>query len=546
MIKYRSLILSGIISLLLLIESVFGQELVNVQQFGAVADAREVNGVWLGTDNSPSLNKCAAYCRANGQTMFFPKGNFGVASTVWLTNPDRDGLRQASITVVGYNRGAYLDQSTSTKICVLKDYKAGEMVKISKKDGVLKMEPDIVPIFAVSNGRQVHIEGLCFQGTNKKDLIAGVAIGNWSQFTSIKNCSFDNTYAGLVFPGIRKSANESVIEGCNDLLVVEQSTFVNAYNIVCGGTQPNACEYRNNSFFCSRSVFTGTLITNELNHSRGSHKFSSCLFETARDSQDEDTVYFDLATNEVTIDSCHFETAYKRKTIPEVIIRQFPMGGQAFKVNRIALTNNTINFAYCDKNPSKYRPIIDTMMGSKMIVQGNDFFIGTAVRIKAYGAIFIGNSFQIDAPHDLTVTDESHTLYGNTGDIVGGYYDFNHFIRGDSDVNISLPDKTPLKENVDYKVEKEKNAFQITDEGKKKIDGAKVNRVLISYRANDAKTIRLEAWGGNTFNPSRGGFCCKDLIAFGNKVVWKNDEGQLQESELQLKPEYKLNVKIFP
>lgn len=538
---YKKSILICVLFILVVAGHSFAQQLVSVTKFGAVADAKKAGGVWVGTDNSKAINKCAAYCRANGFTMFFPKGDYGVASTIWLTDPNQDGLKQASVSVVGSNQGAFLDQSTSARICVLKSFKPGRMVTVRKNDGSFVREPDIVPVIAISNGRQVHIQGLCIQGTNRKDLIAGVAIGNRSIMTSIKNCSFDKLYAGLVFPGIRPSSNENINEGNNDLLLVEHCTFDNAYNIVCGGTQPFACEYRSNLFFCSRSVFTGKLIINFLRNSRGSHKFSSCIFQTALNSEGEDTVYFDLEINEITIDNCHFETTYSRD-IPEIIIRQYP-GGGLYKVNRIALTNSTINFAYVDKNPIKYRPIIDTFMGSKMIIQGNTFYLGTATRIKANNAIFIGNSFQLYGPYNLDVVNDVHFLYSSDGDIVEGTYDFNHFVRKDSEIKMSLLDGQTLKSGVDYLVLKDKNAFKIRAAGKKKIDKAKQNRLLISYKANDASQISFEAWGGNTYNQSRGGFRSKDLIMIGNKIVGRKDTGQLYERELQIKPVHKLSIK---
>lgn len=98
-----------------------------------------------------------------------------------------------------------MGQSTSSNLCVLRKFKPGRIVDVKKKDGVVK-EPYIVPVLAVSNGRQVHIEGLGIQGSNKKDLICGVAIGNISILTSIKACSINNTYAGIVFPGIEAIA----------------------------------------------------------------------------------------------------------------------------------------------------------------------------------------------------------------------------------------------------------------------------------------------------------------------------------------------------
>ena len=106
---YQKFMLAWTLVMLFLSGQSIAQRLVSVTQFGAVSDAKKIGGVWVGTDNSQSINRCAAYCRANGLTMFFPKGNWGVASTIWLVNPDKDKLVQASITVVGSNRGAYGD-----------------------------------------------------------------------------------------------------------------------------------------------------------------------------------------------------------------------------------------------------------------------------------------------------------------------------------------------------------------------------------------------------------------------------------------------------
>jgi hypothetical protein len=523
--------------------------LVNVKQFGAVADARKLGEVWTGTDNSTAFNKCAEYCRAKGLTMFIPRGNYGVASTIWLVNPERDGSKQASLAVIGPNRGAFLDQSTSAKICVLKSFKPGRLIEVKKKHGTAK-EPDLIPVLAISNGRQVSIEGICIQGNNMTDLICGVAIGNMSQITSLKNCSIFDTFVGLVFPGIRPSekgsimdgntpvdANEavkasSVIEGNNDLLVVEQCTLYNAYNIVCAGTQPFACEYRNNNFHCIRSVFTGTLVTNFWRHSRGGHKFSSNLFCTRCDSKMEDTVYFDLMFNEVTIDSCHFETNCEDKIIPEVLLRAYPSGGILFLPMRLAFTNNVVNFMFVNKNPTKYRPLIDTMVGNRMIFSGNIFAVSTAVRVKAYGAIFMGNIFRLAGPHNMDIVNDTHQLKGPAGNIAAGMYDFNHFIREDSPIAIRIPDGNTLKEGLDYEVVKRENAFRITPRGKKAIDDANAVRLLISYKANDAAKVRFEAWAGDKLNPPDG-WLCKDLTMIANKFIGKTNDGQLFEDELK-------------
>ena len=509
---------------------IFGQRLVSVEKFGAIADAKKVGEVWIGTDNSKAINRCAAYCRAKGLTMFFPKGNYGVASTIWLTNPDSDGLKQASITVVGSNRGAFFSQNSASKICVLKDFKVGKMVKIRKKDGVFKKEPDLVPIIAINNGRQVHIEGLTIQGANQKDFVCGIAIGNYSMLTSIKNCSLDNIYAGLVFPGIRKSLNESVIEGNNDLLLVEQSTFRNAYNIVCAGTQPFVCEYRSNDFRCIKSIFTGNLMTNYNGFTRGSHKFSSNIFGTYLGAVNNLIVYFDLNINDVIIDSCHFETGGVR-SMPEVVIRSSPMGGGDKSHQRISLTNNIINFQ-SKVNPSKYAPLIDTMTGTPMIVQGNAFHIASAVRIKAYGALFIGNTFKLKGEHDLNLNRDIHNLIKTNEGIRRGLYDFNHFIKKNSRVEVSLSGGIVLKKGLDYHVDFAKNAFEITEKGKQKIDKAGIEKVYIDYIANDAQIIKFEAWGGNRLN-APDGWKSRGLIFIGNKLIGKLDNGSYFAKEFK-------------
>ncbi len=508
--------------------------LVNVVRFGAVADARKIDGVWQGTDNASAFNKCAEYCRTKGLTMFIPKGNYGVASTIWLCNPALDGRKQASIAVIGSNRGAYWDQGNCAKICVLANFKPGKWVEVRKNDGTAK-EPNIVPVIAINNGRQVSIEGVSIEGNNFTDLICGVAIGNVSQITSLKNCSIFFVYAGFVYPGFRSSLNESVIEGNNDLLVVEQCTLDNTYNIVCAGTQPFACEYRNNSFHCLRSVFTGTLITNFYRLTRGGHKFSSNIFSTRCDSKMEDTVYFDLMFNEMTIDSCHFETNCLDKPIPEVLLRAYPNGGTPFLPMRLAFTNNVVNFMFVNKNPTKYRPLIDTMVGNRMIISGNVFAISTALRVKAYGAIFMGNIFRLAGPYNVDVVDDVHQLKGTAGNIFDGLYDFNHLIRKDSSVAVHIPDGNSLKEGIDYEVVTKENAFRITKQGKAKIDDAKATKLFISYKANDAADVRFEAWAGDKLSLPDS-WLCKDLTMIANKVIGKTDDGRLFERELKWAP----------
>ena len=475
---------------------------VSVVNFGAVADAELVNGRWHGTDNSAAFNKCAAHCRKNGLTMLVPKGNYGVSSTVWLTNPAIDGIKQASLTMAGTNRGAFLGQKTSANICVLEDFKPGSVTQVKNVAGT-KMEPDLVPVLGISNGRQVHIEGIGIQGNNKSDLICGVAIGNVSQMVSIRNCSLHNTYAGVVFPGVRPSPAESVADGNNDLLVIELSTFDNVYNIVCAGTQPFACDYRSNRFAATRSIFTGTLISNYWGHSRSSHRFSSNLFGSTKEVHEEAMVYFDRALNEVTIDSNHFETGFER-SIPEVLVRAFPNGGSMGRTERLSFTNNIANLMNVNKNPSKYRPLFDVMTGSPMIIQGNHFRIGSVARIKAPSAVVIANTFYLGGPHHLTVQQESHQLKGKPGGIVPGRYDFNHLVKIGSAVHIELTSGDALLKNKHYLIRENENAFEITDEGKKAIDRVKADRLLITYTANDANHIRFKAWGGNTFNPPHG------------------------------------------
>jgi hypothetical protein len=520
-----------IVSVFLFLNQCCAEYLVNVEQFGALADAREINGVWIGTDNSAALNKCAAYCRAKGLTMFFPKGNYGVASTVWLTNPDLDGSRVSQISVTGSNLCAFRGQPWSANICVLKGFKAGRIVEAKKTDGIVK-EPNLVPVLGISTGMQVHIQGIGIQGTNKNDLVCGIAIGNVSDLVSVRNCSIEDIYAGIVFPGLRQSQGDSVYDRNNDLLVVEQCTFNNIYNIVCAGTQPFACEYRNNLFVCSRSVFTGTLITNFIRQTAGSHKFSSNLFGTGCDFLEQKVIYFDLMFNNVAIDNCHFETGCPQRQIPETLIRCCPKGGVSYQTLRLSFTNNIVNFANQYRYPSQDTPLFDTLIGNRMIVQGNSVNVATAVRIKSYGGIFIGNAFRlVGAAHNLEIKDEAHQVTTEDGKVHEGLYDFNHFIRKDSPVTIRIPDGNTLREDIDYKIVKEENAFNITERGKLIIDEAKAKILLISYKANDAAQIRFEAWGGNTFNPPNG-WWCQDLAMIANKVVSKTDDGRIIEQEL--------------
>ena len=505
---------------------------MSVLKFGAVADARRVGETYVGTDNAAAFNKCAAYCRKNGLTMLVPMGNYGVASTIWLTNPEVDGLRQRSITVVGSNRGAYRDQSTSANICVLKDFQPGVLRKVKKWENKTSTEPIVVPVLGISNGRQVHIQGIGIQGNNIEDYICGIALGNVSHTTSIENCSLENLYAGLVFPGIRKSTTDSVIEGNCDLLVVEQCTFNNAYNIVCAGTQPHSCHYRNNSFHCTNSVFTGNLITSFYEYTKGSHTFTCNLFGSTKEAIGKETVYFDLSLNHVTIDGCQFEAGHERQ-IPEVLVKMFPQGGKRYQFERFAFTNNVVNFAYVKNNPSKYYPLIDSLVGNRMIFQGNSFNVASAVRIKAYGALFIGNSFRLHGPTDLKVTREKQTLLGEAGNVKLGKYDFNHFIARNSGVLIQLPNNEVFKENVHYKIVADQNAFEITKQGKALLDKFRMTDLYVSYVANDAMDIRFKAWGGNELNPPHG-WESTELTLIGNKIVGNLNEKTRFEKELTL------------
>ena len=511
-------------------EHIFGQRLVSVEKFGAIADAKKMGEVWIGTDNSKAMNRCAAYCRSKGLTMFLPRGNYGVASTLWLTNPDADGLVQASLTIIGSNLGAYRGQSTSANICVLKNFKAGRIIDIHKKDKVVK-EPYLVPVLAINNGRQVHIKGIGIQGGKISDYVSGVAIGNVSILVSLENVSICKIFAGLVFPGIKSSPESHAKEGDNALIVVEQSTFDNYYNIVCAGTQSFACEYRSNKFACVRSIFTGTLITNEYGQTRGSHKFSSNLFGTLKTDPEKPVVYFDLSVNEMTIDNCHFESGWLRK-IPEVVVRSASTGGVTKRTERLNFTNNMVNLSNHYDIATKEKPLIDIFSGNRAVFQGNSFSVAMPLRIKAKGALFIGNSIRLRGRDNFKVTSERHVLLDQIGNIRHGLYDFNHFIRKDSNVKIALPDGQFLKSKLHYKVEKDKNAFYITVEGKKIIDKAGTNRLLVSYFANDAAKIGFEAWGGNRLNPPHG-WRSQKMTFIGNKLIYKTDAGTVLEKELK-------------
>ena len=527
---HSKLFLVYIICILCMLEESIALKLVSVVKFGATADARKVGDVWLCSDNSDAINKCASYCRARGLTMFFPKGNYGVASTIWLTNPDADGLRQASLTVVGSNLGAYRGQSTSSNICVLKDFKPGRIVDIRKKDKSVK-EPYLVPVVAISNGRQVHIKGIGIQGGRMSDYISGVAIGNISVLVSLENVSICHIFAGLVFPGIKSSPETHAREGDNALIVVEQSTFDNYYNIVCAGTQSFACEYRSNKLACVRSIFTGTLITNEYRQTRGSHKFSSNLFGTLKATPEESVVYFDLSVNEITIDNCHFESGWLRK-VPEVIVRSAATGRPTKRIERLNFTNNMVNLSNHYDMPTRENPLIDIFSGNRAIFQGNSFNVAMPLRIKAKGALFIGNSIRLRGQDNFKVSFERHTLSGKTGNITGGWYGLNHFARKNSAIKLTLPSGTVLKENVEYSFDYDKNAFNILPRGKETIAKAQVSFVMAEYQANNSGRMQFEAWGANTFNPPYG-WKSRNLSLIGNKIIGKDDKGNYFEKELK-------------
>jgi len=159
-----------------------------------------------------------------------------------------------------------------------------------------------------------------------------------------------------------------------------------------------------------------------------------------------------------------------------------------------------------------------------MIIHGNCFQVTTATRIKANGAIFIGNTFLLMGGYNLSVVDDAHQLGGTAGNIAAGRYDFNHFIRKDSSVSISLPNGVRLKEDADYKLHKGQNTFEITKAGKIKIDAAKVTRLSITYKTNDAAGIGFKAWGENRFNPPHG-WLSENLTMISNKVRGKTDAG---------------------
>ena len=119
---------------------------------------------------------------------------------------------------------------------------------------------------------------------------------------------------------------------------------------------------------------------------------------------------------------------------------------------------------------------------------------------------------------------DAHQLGGSVGNIAAGRYDFNHFIRKDFSVSISLPSGVRLKEDVDYKLHKGKNTFEITNTGKTKIDTARVTCLSITYKANDAAGIGFKAWGENRFNPHHG-WLSENLTMISNKVRGKTDTG---------------------
>jgi hypothetical protein len=500
---------------------------VNVQQFGAIPDAKLVSGEWTGTDNADAFNSCAAHCVSNGYTMLVPRGNYGVSETIWLTDGDP---AQASINMMGSNRGAYLGQSTSANICVLSDFEAGDVETVQKSSGT-RSEPNLIPVLGIKNGRQVHIEGIGIQGEDRDDLVCAVAIGNVSQLVSIKNCSLHNTYAGVVFPGIRSSPTTSVTGGNNDLLLIEQCTFDNLYNIVCADTQPFACEYRLNRFVFHKSAFTGTLINNYYRQSRGSHKFSSNLFASSSQAgSSADIVYFNIAFNEITIDSNQFEAAGSRD-MAEVLIRAYPDGGQTKRYEHFAFTNNIVNFLNVDDGPSKFRSLFDTFWGNRMIIQGNQFSIGTACRLKLNGAVLTGNVINLTGPHNLSVVDDPHELAGTEGDVETGRYDFNHLIRSDSGSTLAVPGHGNLTLGTDFTLHQSDNAFNLLAPGKTIMDNQSTLIINASYYANDAGKVMFKAYGKNQFNPPHG-WDSYSMIFSGNKLIYKTDAGVQQEMTL--------------
>ena len=71
-----------------------------------------------------------------------------------------------------------------------------------------------------------------------------------------------------------------------------------------------------------------------------------------------------------------------------------------------------------------------------------------------------------------------------------------------------------------------------TEKGKQIIDQRKTNRVLVSYRANDAAGVQLSAWGDNKLNPPHG-WKSQNITLISNKVVFKSDNGNRHQKELK-------------
>jgi hypothetical protein len=186
---------------------------------------------------------------------------------------------------------------------------------------------------------------------------------------------------------------------------------------------------------------------------------------------------------------------------------------------------------FVKRNPSKLQPLFDVMTGSPMIIQGNHFRVATAVRIKAPGAVLIGNAFHLGGPYKLAVDDERYTMAGDPGNIVPGRYDFSHFIRPDSGAIIRAASGTTLTRGEHYHVLPVENAFEITAVGKKELDRSGTADLLVSYTANDAGHVGFQAWGENGFNPP-GGWRSRELTLLANKIVFRAPDGEWREAEL--------------
>jgi hypothetical protein len=506
---------------------VLADHIVSIEEFGAVADAKVVSNIWRGTDNAPAINACAAYCREYNLTMLIPTGRYGVASTVWLTNPEIDGHLQSPLTVIGSSRSSFLDQTDQQSvICVLGNFAAGHDVIVTKSDGSKVAEPDIVPVLGIKNGRQVHVQGITVIGNNYEDYLCAAGIGNVCQVTTFENCSFIRLYAGIVFPCFRDPAQyNNVKDANNDLLVVEQSTLRNKYNIVCAATQPFSCEYRNSSFECYKSILTGTLITSYNKLTRGSHKFSSNLLCSRAENgyEDEVAIYFDLSLQDITIDSNHFETC-QPKTVGETVIRCYPRGGFLCNVQRIAVTNNYFNLNFIT-TASPDAPLIDTLACNPMLVQGNTFQIRAAAWIKAYGAVFIGNSFNLSgAVCSSAIAEKNFGLSRTAGSVAVGPYSLTHRVENPSSVVLTCNSRrNVLLPGVDFKVNANGNlnTFTLTSTGKTKVEKWGASALDAEYIANDSGGILFKNFNPATFQWSSG-----QLTLIGNKLFGKNSTGK--------------------